>query len=108
MTATNLNTVLINPTIYIDAGLAGWGRGVFGKSKTGGSWTKQEQGLHTNVLEISRAELRLLSFSRNNAGIKQITSTSSLMHSRNPNQILQVHYLHNFNNLEGKNALDTY
>lgn len=49
------------------------GGAVFGKSKIGGMWIKQDQELHIKVLKLSGAELEFLSFLRNNADIKQFS-----------------------------------
>ena len=62
MTATkSLKKLPIDTTIYTDASLDGWGA-VCEKSETGGMWTKQEQALHINALELLGAKLGLFSF----------------------------------------------
>ena len=40
--------------------------------RQGGMWTKQEQALHINALELLGAELGLLSFFKDNKDIKHI------------------------------------
>ena len=60
MTATkSLKKPSIDTTIYTDASLEGSGA-VCEKSETGGMWTKQEQALHINALELLGAKLGLL------------------------------------------------
>ena len=72
MTATkNLKKLPIDAIIHMDASLEGWGT-VCKKSETGGMWTKQEQALHINALELLGAKLGLLSFFKNNKDIKHI------------------------------------
>ena len=72
MTATkSLKKLPIDTIIYADASLEGWGA-VCEKSETGGMWTKQEQALHINTLELLRAKLGLLSFFKDNKDIKHI------------------------------------
>ena len=72
MTATkSLKKLPIDTTIYTDASLDGWGA-VCEKSETGGMWTKQEQALHINALELLGAKLGLFSFFKDNKDIKHI------------------------------------
>ena len=72
MTATkSLKKLPIDTIIYADASLEGWGA-VCEKSETGVMWTKQEQALHINSLELLRAKLGLLSFFKDNKDIKHI------------------------------------
>ena len=42
------------------------------KSETGGMWTKQEQALHVNALELLGARLGLFSFFKDKKDIKHI------------------------------------
>ena len=72
MTATkSLKMPPIDTTICNDANFDGWGS-VCEKSDTGGMWTKQEQALHINTLEILGAKLGLFSFVKDNKDIKYI------------------------------------
>ena len=72
MTATkSLKKLPIDTTIYTDASLDGWGA-VCEKSETGGMWTKQEQALHINALELLGAKLGLFSFFKDKKDIKHI------------------------------------
>ena len=62
MTATkSLKKLPVDTTIYTDASLKSWGA-VCEQSEAGGMWTKQDQALHINALELLAAKLRLLSF----------------------------------------------
>ena len=45
---------------------------VCGKSETGGMWTKEEQALHINALELLGTKLGLLSFFKDKKDIKHI------------------------------------
>ena len=72
MTATkSLKKLPIDTTIYTDANLDGWGT-VCEKSRTRGMWTKQEQALPINALELLGAKLELFSFFKDNKDIKNI------------------------------------
>ena len=72
MTATkSLKKLPIDTAIYTDASLEGWGAACE-KSETGGIWTKQEQALHINALELLGAKLGLLSFFEDNKDINHI------------------------------------
>ena len=48
------------------------GGAVCKKSETGGMWTKQEQALHINALELLGAKLGLFSFFKDKKDIKHI------------------------------------
>ena len=61
----------IDTAIYTDASLDGWGA-VCEKPETGGMWTKQEQALHINALELLGAKLGLFSFFKDKKDIKHI------------------------------------
>ena len=72
MTATkSLKMPPIDTTTCNDANFDGWGS-VCEKSDTGGMWTKQEQALHINTLEVLGAKLGLFSFVKDNKDIKYI------------------------------------
>ena len=72
MTATkSFKKLPIDTTIYIDASLDGWGA-VCEKSETGGMWTKQEQALHINAVELLGVKLGLFSFFKDSKDIKHI------------------------------------
>ena len=72
MTATKSSKKLpIDITIYSDTSLEGWGE-VCEKSETGGMWTKQDQALQINALELLRAKIGLPSFFKDNKDIKHI------------------------------------
>ena len=70
MTATKiLKKLPIDTKIHTDASLDGWGGGGAGcekKSGTGGIWTKEEQALHINALELLGAKLGVFSFFKDN------------------------------------------
>ena len=72
MTATKSSKKLpIDITIYSDTSLEGWGV-VCEKPETGGMWTKQDQALQINALELLRAKIGLPSFFKDNKDIKHI------------------------------------
>ena len=72
MTATkSLKKLPIDTTIYTDASLDGWGA-VCEKSETGGMWTKQQQALHINALELLGAKLGHFSFFKDKKDITHI------------------------------------
>ena len=48
---TTVKKLSIDTTTYTDASLDGWGA-VCEKSETGGMWAKQEQALHTMLLNF--------------------------------------------------------
>ena len=53
--------------IQLDASLQGWGAECNG-TRTGGPWTREEQGMHINCLEMLAATLAVQSFWKNQAG----------------------------------------
>ena len=69
--AKSLKKLPIYTTMYTDASLQGWGA-VCEKSETVGMWTKQEQALHINTIELLGVEIGLLSFFKDNKDIKHI------------------------------------
>ena len=72
MTATeSLKKLPIDTTIYTDASLNSW-RAVCEKSETGGMWTKKEQALHINALELLGTKLGLFSFFKDKKDMKHI------------------------------------
>ena len=69
--AKSLKKLPIYTTMYTDASLQGW-VAVCEKSETVGMWTKQEQALHINAIELLGVEIGLLSFFKDNKDIRHI------------------------------------
>ena len=67
----SLKKLPIDTTIHTDASLDGWGA-VCQKYETGGMWTKQEQALQINALELLGAKLGLFHFFKDTKDIKHI------------------------------------
>ena len=86
----SLKKLPIDTTIYTDASLEGWGQ-FCEKSETRGMWTKQEQALHINALELLGAKQALTNCMHgydqaHNVHANSVTGAQTFVHGINSSE----------------------